>query len=121
MQKSKLERLRLYSLTEIIEYMEKTDEKDWCVDVVRSWNSNCFFWHLHAMCKDDEEATFNWDMFEDQWATTYMIYPVNDGQNPKYQQATPKQRVLAYLKNLLNWIEKNTYQLMQEYDTPKTT
>lgn len=114
MQKSRLERYYLYGIDEIIEYIKKTDEKEWCVNVVRKGYSNCFFWHLHKMCKDDEEASFNWDMFEEQWATTYMIYPVNDWEHSKYQQATPKQRVLAYLKALKNWEEKTTYDLMQE-------
>lgn len=117
MQKSKLERFHLFWIDEIIDYMKKTDEKEWCVNVVRKWDTNCFFWHLHKMCKDDEEASFNWDMFEEQWATTYMIYPVNDWQHPKYQQATPKQRVLAYLKALKNWEEKTTYLLMEEQCT----
>lgn len=115
MKKSRLERYQLFGITEIINYMKKTPENSWCTNVVRSkdWKSNCFFGHLHAMCSNDEEATFNWDMFEEQWATTYMIYPVNDWENPKYQQATPKQRVLAYLKALKNWEEKTTYELME--------
>jgi len=74
MKKAKLDRYYLFWITEIIDYISKTEEKEWCTKVVRSGNSNCFFWHLHKMCKDDEEATFNWGMFEEQWATTYMIY-----------------------------------------------
>lgn len=50
------------------------------------------------------------------WATTFMIYPVNDGENPKYTQETPKQRCLAYLKDLRDGKEKNTRQLMAEYE-----
>ena len=112
---SKLELYKLFWIDEIIQYMEDTDEKEWCTWVVRRWDSNCFFWHLHKMCKNDDEASFNWDMFEEQWATTYMVYPVNDWENPKYQQATPKQRVIAYLKNLKEWKEDTTYQLMEKY------
>lgn len=110
--KSRLERYHLFGIDEIIAYMEKTQEDSWCTKVVRSWKSNCFFGHLHAMCKDDWEATFNWDMFEEQWATTYMIYPVNDWEHPEYQQETPKQRVIAYLQNLKDWKEKTTWDLI---------
>lgn len=106
---------KLYSIDEIIDYISKTNETEWCVDKVRTGNKNCFFWHLHKMCKDDKEATFNWDMFEEIWATTYMIYPVNDGENQKYQQSTPKQRILAYLKDLKNGSAKTINQLMKEY------
>lgn len=116
--KSRLERYYLFGIDEIIDYMSKTDESEWCTNVVRSENKNCFFWHLHKMCKDDDEATFNWDMFEEQWATTYMIYPVNDGENPKYQQSTPKQRVISYLKDLKSWNTKTSNQLMKEYAIP---
>lgn len=119
MKKSKLERFHLFGIDEIIDYMKKTDEKEWCEKVVRNGDSNCFFWHLHKMCKDDEEATFNWDMFEEQWASTYMIYPVNDWEHPRYQQATPKQRVIAYLKALMNGEEKNTQDLWHEYSLNK--
>lgn len=113
--KSRLERYHLFGITEIIDYMKKTPESSWCEKVVRSGESNCFFGHLHAMCADDWEANFNWDMFEEQWATTYMIYPVNDWEHPRYQQATPKQRILAYLKALKRWEEKTTYELMAMY------
>jgi hypothetical protein len=55
-----------------------------------------------------------WDNFEEIWATTYMIYPVNDGKNSKYQQKTAKDRVIAYLEDLNSGKEKTTYQLMNE-------
>lgn len=55
-----------------------------------------------------------WDNFEEIWATTYMIYPVNDGENPKYQQKNARDRVVAYLENLNAGKEKNTQQLINE-------
>lgn len=60
-----------------------------------------------------------WDWFEEIWATTYMIYPVNDGESPswmnfKYDQPTAKERVVAYLKNLRDEKEQTTQQLCQQ-------
>ena len=98
------------TIQEIIDYMESTPEESWCTDVVRTDNKNCFFGHLFSMGKDDKEGNELWGMFEEGWATTYMIYPVNDGENPKYQQATPKQRVIAYLKDLRDGKEMTTHQ-----------
>lgn len=100
------------TIQEIIDYMESTPEESWCTDVVRKENTNCFFGHLFSMGKDDREGNILWGGFEESWATTYMIYPVNDGQNPKYQQPTPKQRVIAYLKDLRDGKEMTTYQSM---------
>ena len=58
-----------------------------------------------------------WDLFEARWATTFMIYPVNDGiplkwMNFKYDQATPRERIIAYLENLRDGKEKSTQDLM---------
>lgn len=55
------------------------------------------------------------DEFE-EIATTYMVYPVNDKLHPEYQQDTPKQRCIAYLKDLSDGKQKTTYDLMEEMD-----
>ena len=104
------------TLQQIIDYMEATTEESWGVDVVRNSKTgqNCFFGHLFNMESDEKEANRLWDWFENI-ATTYMVYPVNDGQNSLYQQPTPKQRVIAYLKDLRDGKAKNTYQIMDEY------
>lgn len=103
------------SIQEIIDYMEATSEDSWGVDVVRSkdGSKNCFFGHLFNMGKDQEESNELWGLFEELYATTYMIYPVNDGENPYYQQATPKQRVIAYLKDLRDGKAMTTYEVME--------
>ena len=54
------------------------------------------------------------NFFEENIATTYMIYPVNDGKHPKYQQSTPKARSIAYLKDLRDEKEKTTSDYMNE-------
>lgn len=50
-----------------------------------------------------------------------MIYPVNDGESPnwmnyRYDQATPKERVIAYLRNLSAGLELTTNQIMDQYE-----
>lgn len=106
---------KIYSIEEIISYMENTTEESWCEKVVRTkdWK-NCFFWHLFAMCKDEAEANRNWDLFEDGYATTYMIYPVNDWEDIRYQQPTPKQRLVQYLKDLRDGKVPRTWDDFQE-------
>lgn len=103
-------------LQTVIAYMETTTEDSWQTGTVRSKDGtkNCFFGHLFAMGGSDEQGDLLWHWFEDRWATTYMIYPVNDGENPDYPQPTPKQRILAYLRDLTDGTAKSTPVLMNE-------
>jgi len=99
----------VFSLDVIIPYMENTTEESWCEDVVKTKDGkNCLFGHLFDLGGGE---LFDW--FENI-ATTYMVYPVNDGKNENYQQPTPKQRCVAYLKDLQSGKAKTTYQLMDE-------
>jgi len=126
------------TLDDIIGMVEATAEDAWQVDVVRSEDGsrNCFFGHLHAyasqraahlaadsippffrerrpdLTAQDVFASAVWDWFESAYATTYAIYPVNDGQNPSYPQSTPRQRVLAYLRALASGDELTTMEAM---------
>lgn len=106
---------QLTDLNSVIQYMEATAEDSWQVDSVRSsdGSTNCFFGHLFNMGVDDKEGSHLWNAFEELWATTYMLYPVNDGEHRDYQQATPKQRVLAYLRDLQSGASPTTMQLME--------
>lgn len=106
---------QLETLDTVIAYMESTAEEDWNVDTVRSKDGkkNCFFGHLFNMSPDEERANALWAMFEDLWSTTYRIYPINDGSDPRYPQATPKQRILAYLRALQAGEEQTTEQSME--------
>lgn len=110
--------IQLANLDAVITYMENTDEKAWQTGTVRSadGSTNCFFGHLFNMGGTDEQGSALWNWFEELWATTYMIYPVNDGQNPAYPQPTPKQRVLAYLRALADGTELTTTQSMAASD-----
>lgn len=103
-------------LEKFIEYCEATDESSWCVDVVKSQNGSqsCLFGHLFDFAGNDVVGNVYWDHFESVYATTYMVYPVNDGKNERYPQETPKQRCLAYLKNLQSGKEMTTEQIIEK-------
>lgn len=106
---------RLETLDDVIAYIESVDEDSWQVDRVRSADGtkNCFFGHLFNMGADDAHGSALWNIFEDRWATTFMIYPINDGTEPSYQQETPKQRILAYLRQLAAGEELTTCELLE--------
>lgn len=102
-------------LQDFIDYLERTEESQWCVDIVRSKDQekNCLFGHLFNFAGDDKTGSFYWDYFENAYATTCMVYPVNDGNNQRYQQPTPKQRCIAYLKAIQSGEEETTYECME--------
>lgn len=104
-------------LNGFIAHCEKTGEDEWCVDIVRSkgGDKNCLFGHLCNYAGDDLGLRkLYWDHFENYCATTYMVYPVNDGEHPDYQETTPKQRCLAYLRDHLAGKAKTTQDVMRE-------
>lgn len=111
-----------FRIQDLIDYLEKTREEDWIFDRVRDKDGKgCVMSHIFDFGGGDERGDdgftlggMAWDFFEEAWATTYMIYPVNDGENRKYVQKTPKQRCIAYIKDLRDGLEKNTQQLWNE-------
>lgn len=117
------------TLADVIDMVEATQEDAWQTDVVRSedGNRNCFFGHLFAYAErlaaeagvrvkrsnprlTDAEVVANevWGWFEENYSTTYVVYPVNDGLNSRYPQPTPRQRVLAFLRALEDGRELTT-------------
>lgn len=115
---------RLSDLKPFIAYLEKTKDEEWQIDTVRnsSNSKNCVMGHLVNWFYGERyegDISLAWDLFEEIWATTYMIYPVNDGHAPswmnyKYDQSTPKERIIAYLKNLNGRKEKTVQDLWEE-------
>lgn len=112
-----------FEINDLISYLEKTKETDWIVDRVRMPDGKgCVMSHIFDFGGGDNrdskgftKGSIAWDFFEEVWATTYMIYPVNDGTDPRYKQSTPKQRVIAYLKDLAIGKEKNTRDHWNDY------
>ena len=99
------------TLDEIIAYLETTVEESWCLDVVKKGDKNCLFGHLFELGGSDL-----YHMFEEFYATTYMVFPVNDGTHEDYRQETPKQRCIAYLKDLRDGKQKTTSKLHEEFE-----
>lgn len=106
----------LMDLNKIIDYLQSTSEDSWCCDVVKTKDGkNCLFGHLFDYGGGDNgNGSYVFEMFEELYATTYMVYPVNDGANKNYQQPTPKQRCIAYLENIRDGKEKTSCQLWDE-------
>jgi len=87
--------------------------------VKTSSGQSCLFGHVFDWAGGDSDIKKSnqaMDLFEACYATTYMVYPVNDGTNSQYQQSTPKQRCIAYFKDLINGNQKTTYELMKEHE-----
>lgn len=109
-----------FSPNNLLEYLKNTTEESWCVDVVKTkTGQSCLFGHIFDWAGGDSDikkSNTAIDLFESCFATSYMVYPVNDGKNNEYQQPTPKQRCIAYFEDLLSGKQKTTYQLMQEYE-----
>lgn len=119
----------LQDLTALIDYLIDTEPDDWNLDVVRSadGDQNCFFGHLFNWAEliaadygfDTDEQTRTgwcnavWECFEEMWSTTYVIYPINDGSHPRYQQHSAQARVITYLQALQNKDELTTYESME--------
>lgn len=108
----------LIDLDKIIEYLETTTEDSWCTDVLRTKDGrNCLLGHLHDYGGGDAGfGSYVCDMFEEVFATTFMFFSINDGEHPNYPQETPKQRIVAYLKNMRDGKEKTTQDHWKEYD-----
>lgn len=112
---------RLANLNPFIEYLQATTDDEWQLDTVRNTDNtrNCVMGHLvNWFYGKDYEGNIEpaWSLFEEVWATTYMIYPINDGESPswmnhQYDQCTPRLRVIAYLQNLAVGKEQTTPQL----------
>lgn len=122
------------SIDDIIAMVDATPDSAWNLDTVRSADGsrNCFFGHLFAfgerLADDDPDlqalshprltgsevvANALWEWFEECWATTYAVYPVNDGSDPGYPQGTPRERVLVFLHDLRSGKRLRTREAME--------
>lgn len=96
---------KLTHLDQFIQYLQETREDQWAIDVVRTegGKKNCLFGHLvNWVYGPDYEGSVSmaWDLFEEMWSSEWEVYPINDGKDPRYQQPTPKQRCMAFMKDL---------------------
>lgn len=107
-------------INNFLKYLEKTQDSEWltekCADTPEL-KKCCVMGHLFKFGggnKDKKKGNQIWDDFEYYFATTYMIFPVNDGKHKNYQQATPKQRCIAYLKDLRDGIEETSFESVEK-------
>lgn len=103
------------TLDGIIAYLEMTRDDEWNMQYCRSkcGTKNCLMGHLFNLGGGDNgDGSALCSFFEEQYATSFMFYPINDGEDPRYPQTTPKQRILAYLCDLRDGKEKTTADLL---------
>ena len=104
-------------LQSFIDYCEETRADEWCVDVVRTKGNkqNCLYGHLvnwyHGKGYEGD-VTAIWDAFEEM-ASSYYVYPINDGKNPRYPQPTAKERCIKLLENYRDGKELWTWEAMK--------
>ena len=102
-------------LNDFIEYLKNTDINDWCEKVYRTVdNKNCLFGHLVEYFEksnyEDENIAPIIDTFENQFASTYMVFPVNDGTSELYKQDNPRDRCIAYFTDMMNGKVSTTWE-----------
>lgn len=108
-------------LRDFIPYLESKREDEW-IDIIfanKDTSKRCVIYHfLGFVGQDYPEANCsnNLDWYE---ANVCFIQragcEVNDRNHPDYQQATPKQRSIAYLKNLLAGKELTPMEMLDEF------
>jgi hypothetical protein len=101
----------------LIKYCENTKPNEWYLHKVRNKGNtkNCLYGHLVNWYYGKDytgDITPIWDAFEEV-GTTFYIYPINDGRNPKYPQKTARERCIAYLKNVQSREELWSWEAMK--------
>jgi hypothetical protein len=112
-----LERLS-YDLESFIVYCENTTPDQWYLHRVRNKGNtkNCLYGHLINWYYGKDwsgNVSPMWDAFEEV-GTSFYVYPINDGTNPKYPQKTARERCIAYLKNIRSGEELWTEAAMEK-------
>lgn len=105
-------------LQSFIDYCEATEPDEWYLHKVRNKGNtkNCLYGHLvNWYYGKDYTGSVGpvWDAFEEV-GSSYYVYEINDGNNPRYPQETARDRCIAYLKNVESGKELWTWQAMEE-------
>ena len=107
-------------INDFIKYLEETQNSEWLLDKCADTpqlKKCCVVGHFFKFAditKNQRNANKLWDNFSYDFANEYMLYPVNDGKDKDYQQAAPKQRCIAYLRDLRDGKAKTTKDFMEE-------
>jgi len=109
-------------LSDFIPYLESKPEDEW-IDVIfanKDASRRCVIFHFLGFVgqdyPDSKLCSQNLDWYE---ANVCFIQQagcmVNDGNHPDYQQETPKQRSVAYLKNLFAGKELTPMEMLDKF------
>lgn len=98
-------------IEEVLELITPIPEENWCIyHYTNNTDKCCMYGHIQRIKRFNGDYDFN--NFEDVELSDKIrnvglrhgirFVDVNDGDHPKYQQETPKQRVVAALNDLKN-------------------
>ena len=108
-------------LADFIPYLEATSESSW-IDIVfanKDTSKRCVIYHFLGFVGQDCPDVNNSRNLD--WYESHVCFiqragcEVNDGNHPDYKQPTPKQRSIAYLKNLLDGLELTPVELLDQF------
>lgn len=108
-------------LGDFIPYLESKPDDQW-IDVIfanTDTSKRCVIWHFIGFVGQDNPSAKRSNNLD--WYDSNVCFirragcEVNDGNHPRYQQATPKKRSIAYLKNLLAGNELTPMELLDEF------
>lgn len=112
-------------LAEFIPYLESKPEDQW-IDVIfanADTSKRCVIYHFLGFVGQDHPNSKNGNNLDWYEASVCFIQlagcEVNDANHPDYQQATPKQRSISYLKNLLAGKELTPTELLDRFMSEK--
>lgn len=106
-----------FNLDKLIEYLEGTSSDAWLLGHCRTKDGSqgCLMSHVFDWGGgDDGQGGAAVAIFEECIATTYMFFPINDGEDPRYPQPTAKERCIAYLKDIRDGKELAVGALMEQ-------
>lgn len=116
-QTKKVDLSELLKMDNILAWIEATDDDRWMTEVcgreADGVTKYCVRGHLLEYGEKNGYGPGFDDLFHEAWATEFMYYGVNDGRNTEYPQATPKERVMAYFRDLRDGKKLTTYQSME--------
>ena len=113
-------------LLDFIPYLESKPEDQWLGVVFANSDTSkrCVIYHFLGFVGQDNPHSRNGDNLD--WYE-HSICPImraghqiNDGNDPDYQQKTPKQRSITFLKNLLDGKEFTTIQALDQWLSSKS-
>lgn len=110
-----------YFLSAFIPYLESKPEDEW-IDVVfanKDTSKRCVIYHFLGFVGQDypsAKCSSNLDWYEGNVCFIQQAgCNINDTKSDRYPQETPKQRSIAYLKNLLEGKELTPMEMMDQW------